>query len=258
MTTMRGTTLFALLTAAALLVCPSAGYAGDEVGTVDLETMDAMVSYLMGFQMGETIHWMKDGEIDVDLIIAGIRDGMAGRVSQLPEYEHQSVMTEIHERSAAAGVAQHEAQAARNLEETEAFLADNAMREGVHVTDSGLQYEVIEDYEGPSPHLGSRVLVHFTIEDLSGRVYKDTYAVDTPAETILTNLIEGWQEGLQLMSVGDRYRFFIPPHLSYGEDGGPHVEPNGVMVSTIELLSVYDRKTSQEDHTKGLPELSGE
>jgi len=256
---MRGTALFAALLAACAVVCPSAGHAEEtvEAENLELETMDEMVSYQMGFQMGESISWMDQGGIDLDIIIAGIRDGVAGRVSRLPQYEHQSVMTEIYERSAAAATAQHEALAERNLEETEEFLKDNAKREGVIETESGLQYEMLEDYEGPTPGLGARVLLHFTIEDLSGTVYKSTYDADSPTETILTNLIEGWQEGIQLMSVGDRYRFYIPPDLSYGSDGGPHVEPNGVMVSTIELLSIYEKK-SEEDPSGGLPEQLGD
>ena len=254
---MKRTALTALLLAAALTACPSAGRAENDGQTVQLETMDEKVSYQMGFQMGETISWMPEGGFDIDLIIAGIRDGTAGRLSQLPPHEREAVLNELHERSAAAAVAQHEALAAKNLEETEAFLEDNAKREGVFVTGSGLQYEVLEDYEGASPHLGSRVLVHFTIEDLSGTVHRDTYAAEQPAETILTNLVEGWQEGLQLMSVGDKYRFYVPPNLAYGEDGGPFTEPNAVMVSTIELLSVYDRK-SQESGSDELLELPGE
>jgi len=244
---MRGALLCTLLLAA-LTACPSAGLAepGDEASVVVLETMDEMVSYQMGFQMGEGVHWMQTGEIDLDLLVAGIRDGMAGRMSQVPRYEQDSVMTEIYERSGAAAAAQREEQAAKNLLETERFFEANAQREGVFTTESGLQYEVLEDYEGPTPHLGSRVLVHFTMEDLTGYVYKDTYAADSPAETILTNLIEGWQEGLQLMSVGDKYKFYVPPHLAYEDDGGPNVEPNGVMICTIELLSVYDKKQSEE------------
>jgi FKBP-type peptidyl-prolyl cis-trans isomerase len=244
---MRGTLVTTLLLAAAMAACPSAGFAEatDDAVTVELQTMDEMVSYLMGFNMGETVRWMPTGEVDLDLVITGLTDGMAGRTSQLPQYEHQSVMSEIYERSAAAAQAQTDAQAARNLVETEEFLAENGAREGVITTGSGLQYEVLEDYEGPSPHLGSMVLVHFVNEDLSGRVYQDTYAADSPAETILTNLVEGWQEALQLMSVGDKYRFYIPPGLGYGADGGPNVEPNGMMVSTIELLAVYDKKESE-------------
>lgn len=129
---------------------------------------------------------------------------------------------------------------ARNLEEANKFLAENAGKDGVNTTASGLQYEVIS--EGPaggaSPKATDVVKVHYQGTFINGTEFDSSYKKGRPSEFPLNGVIAAWTEGLQLMSVGDKYRFFVPPALGYGEYGGGSVGPNQAMIFEVELIEV--------------------
>jgi len=119
------------------------------------------------------------------------------------------------------------------------FLAQNKEREGVKVTKSGLQYEVIKEGEGVSPKANNRVTVHYEGKLLSGAVFDSSYRRDQPATFGVTQVIAGWTEGLQLMKPGAEYIFYIPAKLAYGIEGRPgSIGPNECLIFKVELLSV--------------------
>jgi FKBP-type peptidyl-prolyl cis-trans isomerase len=130
----------------------------------------------------------------------------------------------------------------RNAAKSAAFLAENAKKPGVKTTPSGLEYQVIK--EGPaggkSPKDVNVVRVHYKGTLIDGTEFDSSYARGEPAEFPLAQVIPGWTEGVQLMSVGDKYRFFIPPSLAYGEQGVPDgpIGPNEALVFEVELLDV--------------------
>ncbi len=127
-----------------------------------------------------------------------------------------------------------------NLAAANAFLADNAKKEGVSATESGLQYQVISkgEGEGVSPTAANTVKVHYAGTLVNGTEFDSSYARGEPIEFPLGGVIPGWTEGLQLMSVGDKYRLFIPPALAYGANGAGPIGPNEALIFEVELLDV--------------------
>ncbi|MFK5951054.1 MAG: FKBP-type peptidyl-prolyl cis-trans isomerase [Methylococcales bacterium] len=119
----------------------------------------------------------------------------------------------------------------------EAFLAENAKKPNIVTTTSGLQYEVLVEGEGPSPSATTSVTVHYKGTTLDGKEFDSSYSRNEPATFPLNRVIAGWTEGLQLMNVGAKYRFFIPSELAYGQRGaGADIGPNETLIFEVELL----------------------
>ena len=128
---------------------------------------------------------------------------------------------------------------AKAKEEGEKFLAENAKREGVKVTASGLQYEVLEATLGQKPKATDTVKVHYEGTLTDGTVFDSSYKRGESISFPLNGVIKGWTEGLQLMSVGSKYKFFIPYQLAYGESGaGASIPPYAALIFTVELLGI--------------------
>ena len=128
---------------------------------------------------------------------------------------------------------------AKAKEEGEKFLAENAKREGVKVTESGLQYEVLEVTIGQKPKATDSVRVHYEGTLIDGTVFDSSYKRGESIAFPLNGVIKGWTEGLQLMSVGSKYKFFIPYQLAYGERGaGASIPPYAALIFTVELLGI--------------------
>ena len=120
----------------------------------------------------------------------------------------------------------------------EAFLAENAKKDNIITTASGLQYEILKKGEGASPTSKSRVTVHYLGTNIDGEEFDSSYRRGEPTTFPLNQVIAGWTEGIQLMNNGAKYRFFIPSHLAYGESGaGGDIQPNATIIFEVELLS---------------------
>ncbi len=127
------------------------------------------------------------------------------------------------------------------LEEGRAFLAENAGKEGVVTTPSGLQYKIIKEGTGKRPNLKSAVVVHYRGTSLGGIEFDSSYRRDEPAEFPLSRVIKGWKEGLQLMQEGAKFQFFIPAKLAYGKRGsGIEIMPDEALIFEVELIKVWD------------------
>jgi FKBP-type peptidyl-prolyl cis-trans isomerase FklB len=133
---------------------------------------------------------------------------------------------------------QIEGMAQKNMDAGNAFLAENAEREGVTTTASGLQYEALEAGNGPQPGTGDTVKVHYTGELLSGEVFDSSRERGEPVSFRLDQVIPGWTEGLQLMNEGARYKLYIPSDLAYGPGGNRTIGSNETLVFDVELLAV--------------------
>ncbi|KGE04028.1 FKBP-type peptidyl-prolyl cis-trans isomerase [Pseudohaliea rubra] len=219
--------------------------AGNE--PVALDTPTKRLSYGVALGLGRNMK--NDGmEMDIDAFALGLRDAFSGAEQRLSQEEIQAEMMAFQEKLQAEQEANQEAQASANADAAQAFLAENGAREEVTVTDSGLQYEVIEAGEGPVPGSGDSVEVHYRGTLLDGTEFDSSYERGQPVTFGVDQVIAGWTEALQLMPIGSKWKLYIPPELAYGAGGaGNVIGPNAALTFEVELLSI----PSQEEEAAG-------
>ncbi len=223
-----------LLSALALGACGPTG------GTPSLDTEDQKASYGIGLQMGGQLA-PAESHIDMDAFLAGIRDGMAGNEPAVPQADLQTALQSLTQRVNEEEMDRRAAAGEANAAEGETFLAENAQKEGVKVTDSGLQYEVLEEGDGPKPGPEDDVTIQYKGTLIDGTQFDSSYDRGEPATFNVGGVIQGFSEGLQLMSVGSKYRFFIPSDLAYGPAGsGRNIGPNATLIFEVELLGINE------------------
>jgi FKBP-type peptidyl-prolyl cis-trans isomerase len=216
----------------------SAAPAPSAPATTQLESTEQRLSYGIAYTLGQR---MKADEVpmDVDAFAAGLRDALTGADPLLTQEEIGVEMQAYQEQAAAEQQAAQAALAEANEAAAEAFLVENAAREGVVVTDSGLQYEIIEEGDGPVPGPDDTVEVHYSGTLIDGTEFDSSY---TRGETVtfgVGQVIPGWTEALQLMPVGSKWKLVIPPELGYGAGGaGQVIGPNAALVFDVELISI--------------------
>ena len=204
---------------------------------VKLQNDTEKMSYAMGLNVAEYIaHTPVD--LSPELVLQGLGDALAGTPA-ISSDEYASSMRMLHAKIQEASREQAKNQAEKNIREEKEFLAANKQKAGVSETPTGLQYEVIQNAEGRKPTRSSKVRVHYTGTLLNGQVFDSSVQRGEPAEFGLSQVIPGWTEGLQLMSEGAKYRFFIPARLAYGERGAPGaIPPNAALIFEVELLKI--------------------
>ena len=229
--------LFAVMS----LLVFSFGCAAEEAKVVPelkLDTPKNRISYTIGVNIGQDFKSQKM-DIDADLLLAGIKDSLAGKELRLTEEEMASEIQKFQEDMQAKMMAEMEALSAKNKADGEAFLAENAKQEGVVVTTSGLQYKVLEAGEGDSPVPSDVVTVHYRGTLVDGTQFDSSYDRGQPATFPVGGVIPGWTEALQLMKPGAKWQLVIPADLAYGERGaGQAIGPNSTLLFDVELLSV--------------------
>lgn len=197
------------------------------------------VGYLVGADVGRSLAPIKD-EIDFAVFVRGLRTSLAGGKALLAEADAGAVRSAFSQRIQSRMQAQAAVQGDRNRAEGAAFLASNKTSKGVFSTPSGLQYMVLRQGAGARPMPGSSVRVNYSGTLLDGTVFDSSYARGQAAEFPLGGVIAGWREGLALMPVGAKYRFWIPGDLAYGAQGGPGgtIGPNATLAFDVELLDI--------------------
>ena len=185
---------------------------------------------------------VKESDIDFDDLLRGIKVVFSGEDPAIPVDESNQVLKTYFDGLEREMEEMRKQQAEIEKEKAKEFLANNKQKPGVKVTDSGLQYKVLEEgtvLQWPKSH--SRVRVHYEGRLQDGTVFDSSYERNTPAEFGLNQVIPGWTEGVQLMKPGSKYEFYIPPQLGYGERGIPGVIPgNSVLIFTVELLDIIN------------------
>ena len=197
------------------------------------ETFEQKVSYGFGWQFGRQLHKNQFEGMDIEACVLALRQCFAGEPSMLSEAELNTVKEKRKEV---------EAQRSQNYKDLcEKFLAENAAREGVTVTESGLQVEVLEASEGSSPKLDQRVRVHYHGSFIDGQVFDSSVTRNEPAEFGVQEVIPGWTEALTMMSKGAKWRVVIPADLAYGQAGSPPAIPaNSALVFELHLIEILD------------------
>jgi FKBP-type peptidyl-prolyl cis-trans isomerase len=211
----------------------------------NLENDAEKLGYTIGMDIGNSLK-QQSADLDLDAMFSAIRAVYDGEETLLTTEEataiRQSFMQQQREQAEAERLAQLEV----NKTEGEAFLAENAQRDEVTVTDSGLQYEVIEAGSGAKPAATDTVTVHYRGKLLDGREFDSSYSRGEPASFPLNQVIAGWTEGVQLMSTGATYKFYIPAELAYGERGaGDMIGPNSTLIFDVELLEIAGGDVNQ-------------
>lgn len=211
---------------------------------ISLDTLQQKGSYIMGYQQGRNLKMRQlDTEIDLDTFIQGLKDAVKGE-SKIEEKEMNEIFREFFQGVRERLETKRNALGEKNKAEGEQFLKENAQKEGVTVTGSGLQYRVLTEGTGPNPSPTDTVTVHYKGTLIDGTEFDSSYKRGEPAKFPLNRVIAGWTEGLQLMNKGAKYEFFIPPDLGYGARGqGDKIGPNAVLIFEVELLDFEASKT---------------
>jgi FKBP-type peptidyl-prolyl cis-trans isomerase len=204
----------------------------------DLQTDAQKFGYSVGYEIGKNLAQVKD-DVDVASVEAGISEAVAGKTARLTDKEMQDIKTSVGREIQQKQMAARAAAAQKAKDDGAKFLADNGKRPEVKTTASGLQYEVTTEGKGDHPTLKDKVTVNYKGTLTDGTVFDSSYDRGQPATLPVGGVIPGWTEGLQLMSPGSKYKFYIPSNLAYGERGaGQKIPPNSTLVFEVELLSV--------------------
>jgi FKBP-type peptidyl-prolyl cis-trans isomerase FklB len=198
-------------------------------------TLEQHASYGIGLQMGQQLADNPFDGLDIDAVAAGVIAAFTEQAPEVSDEQIRAAFTVISERMQA-----EQAEKAQLLAQAgEAFLAENAKRPEITVTESGLQYEVLVAAEGDKPSANSTVRTHYHGTLIDGTVFDSSYQRGEPAEFPVSGVIAGWTEALQLMSPGSKLRLYIPHNLAYGERGaGNAIAPFSALIFDVELLDI--------------------
>lgn len=209
--------------------------------SAELNTELDSVSYSLGVSIAENIQRQGLDDVNEAAFAQGVKDFLTDEenVKVEPGIANQllqAYFTNLREK-----------EIEKNIEDSDAFLEENKNKEGVQVTESGLQYKVIEEGTGPSPQDGDQVRVHYTGKTIDGEVFDSSVERGEPAVFGVGQVIPGWTEALKMMNVGGKWELYIPSDLAYGERGaGDRIGPNAALIFEVELLDIVEDETPQQ------------
>lgn len=228
------------ITLLCLCLFSTVGFAKDVNNTSNQKDQ---IGYSFGYLMGRSnAEAIKD--LDLDAFILGLRTAAQGAKSSLTDEEMTKALTQYKKQSDAKQLIELKQKADANAKIEAEFLAANAKKQGVKTTASGLQYQILKAGTGKSPKATSLVRVNYEGRLIDGTVFDSSIARSQPAQFQVSQVIQGWMEGLQLMKEGATYRFFIPAKLAYGQIGsGDAIQPNSTLIFDVELLEIIKKPT---------------
>jgi FKBP-type peptidyl-prolyl cis-trans isomerase FklB len=204
----------------------------------ELKTQRQKASYGIGMDIGKNFK-EQFPDVDVDAMVRGFRDALAGAKPAVAQKELDSVMTIFQQEMVQRRSERIAAEGSKNLKAGEACLAENKSKAGVVTLPSGLQYKIITMGTGPKPTPKDTVRCNYRGTLVNGKEFDSSYKRGQPAEFILGQVIPGWIEALQMMPVGSKWELWIPPNLGYGERSmGADIGPNSTLIFEVELLGI--------------------
>ena len=220
--------------------------ASDANTPADLQTDAQKFGYAIGFELGHQLSPAKD-DLDVKAMEKGFEESYAGQPARLNDKERQEIRMAVGKKIQERRVAEMQALAKKNKDDGDKFLADNGKKPNVKTTASGLEYEVITEGQGDHPGKTDTVTVNYKGTLIDGTEFDSSYdrpdgnggTKTVPAQLPVDHVIPGWSEGIQLMSPGAKYKFYIPGNLAYGEHSpSPKIPPNATLIFEVELISI--------------------
>jgi len=205
----------------------------------DVQSEKGKLSYAVGWDIGADIA-RRGAEFDVDSVIAAIRDVVAEKEPKVSPEEMRALLTALQEKVRAEQVEAFKKLAEENQAASDKFLAANKNKTGIVTLQSGVQYRIIEEGDGPRPGLDSKVSVHYRGSKLDGHEFDSSFARGTPEEFTVNSVLKGWQEVLPLMKVGSTWQIFVPPELAFGARGNPPVGPNEALMFDLKLVEILE------------------
>lgn len=201
-----------------------------------LESTAERTSYYFGLDLGSNlVQQIGLDRIDLDALVLGLQDGLGGAEPRLTMEQIQTAVMALQQELQAEMEAEATAQRQAGID----FLAENALRDEVTVTDSGLQYEILErSGSSLSPTASDTIRVHYHGTLIDGTIFDSSVDRGEPVEFPLDSVITGWIEGVQLMSEGDRFMLYLPPELGYGDSAAGAIPPSSVLIFEVELLAI--------------------
>lgn len=197
------------------------------------------LSYALGLGIGSQLSQMGANDLNIDDFAQAIKDVISGSELKISNQESQQIVQEFFQKQEEKQRAAAAEKGKVAKEQGENYLSENAKKDGVVVLPSGLQYQVLQEGTGKKPKATDQVKCHYEGMLVDGTMFDSSIQRGEPATFPLNGVIAGWTEGLQLMSEGAKYRFFIPYHLGYGERGaGASIPPFAALVFDVELIEV--------------------
>ena len=204
---------------------------GEKIST-NLDTENDSISYAIGVTFGSSLQMSGLEEINPSAIAMAIQQIFDGDSTIMNPEQANMMLNDYFTNLQFSG----------NLEEGETFLAENQLKDGITTTESGVQYEIIEMGDGPTPELDDEVVVHYTGTLIDGTVFDSSVERGEPAQFELNRVIPGWTEALQLMPVGSKWKIYIPQELAYGAQPrqGGVIEPYMTLIFEVELIEIVE------------------
>jgi len=206
---------------------------------VQLKSQKDSVSYAVGLDIARNLK-RQSIDIDLDVLIRGLREMYTGDTIALTDSQSQSVTATFRKQMRTRHWEDMKIRAEKNKKEGDAFFAENRKRDGVVTLPSGLQYKVITMGTGKKPKQGQSVTVNYRGTFLDGTEFDNTYARNKPETYAINSVLKGWQEPLKMMPVGSEWILYIPAELAYGERGaGQAIPPNATLIYELKLLEIH-------------------
>lgn len=239
-----------ITSALALSACQQKEVDPLKVETLSLETEQQKQAYALGSGLGGFVGQRLEEQekygisLDKQLVVQGFVASIQ-KQSQLTDEEAKELTNSLETAMRGAQEAAAAKAGVENLAKGQAYLEENAKREGVTVTESGLQYEVMTATDGNKPAAQDTVKVHYKGTLLDGTEFDSSYSRGEPATFPLHRVIKGWTEGVQLMNVGSKFKFHIPSDLAYGARNTGKITSNSTLIFEVELLEIVGKEASE-------------